>query len=84
MQGYSAERLAPVKCQKVDNGLVVTLLARFVDVNWLPGVARRTISDVSRDYRRYYGVFNDDWNLPADILAEVVDDLDDIFAQERL
>lgn len=45
MQGYLAEKIAPVKCQKVDNVPVATSLAPSMDVNWLPDVACETISE---------------------------------------
>lgn len=48
MRCYPTERLAPVKRQNIDVGLVVPMLATVVDVNWLPNVVRKTFSDVLR------------------------------------
>lgn len=49
MQGYPAERIAPVKCRKVDDGAVVPELAPAVGFNWRSGASDRTISEVWRD-----------------------------------
>lgn len=54
----------------------------FVDVNWLPIVQRKTTSEVERDYWRYRGVIDGDVGLPADVSADVVNDVVDLFAQE--
>lgn len=35
-----------------------------------------------REYRRYRGIIDNNRNHPADVLADVADDLDDVFAQE--
>lgn len=42
------------------------------------------ISDAERNYRWYRGVFDGDEGPPADVPADLLDDLDDIFAQEAL
>lgn len=42
------------------------------------------ISDAERDYRQYRGVVAGDGNLPADFLADVVNYVDDTYAQEGL
>lgn len=36
--------------------------------------------DVERDYRRYYSIVHGEEGLPADVPADVVQNLDDIFA----
>lgn len=46
MQGYSAERTAPKKRQKVDEGPMVPGFPPIVDVNWLPGVLLKPSSEV--------------------------------------
>lgn len=84
VQGYPDERLALLKRQKVDDNPVVPVLEPAVGVNWLLGVTRRAISDVAREYRQKREVVDDGGDLPADFLAEAVDDLDDIFVQEAL
>lgn len=48
LQAYQALSLGPVRPQKVDNGSVVLELPLVGDVRWLPGVSRKTISDVER------------------------------------
>lgn len=47
-------------------------------------MARETSSDVEHDYQRYNGVIARRDGVPADATADVIDDLDDIFAQEAL
>lgn len=49
VQGYRAEWIGPVKRQRVVDGPEVPDIAPVVDVNWLPGVARKTISKVEHD-----------------------------------
>lgn len=46
---YQSEKIAPVKRRKVDDGSVVLGIAPAVVVNWLPGVARKTFSEVKHD-----------------------------------
>lgn len=58
--------------------------ALAVNVNWLPGVALKTISEVEREYRRYRTVSGGDKGPPVDVSADVVDDFDYIFAQRVL
>lgn len=36
VQGYPAERIAPVKRQKIDEGPVLPVMAPAIDVNWFP------------------------------------------------
>lgn len=73
-----------MKRQEVDGGPVVPVLVPAVDVSWLPGGARKLIFDVEHDYRRFRGVIDGDTSLPAEVLADVVDDLGDMFAQDAL
>lgn len=47
VQGYPAERAPPVKRQKVDDGPVMPVMAPAIHVNWISGVARKTISKSS-------------------------------------
>lgn len=79
VRGYPAESITPVKSQKVTDGLVVPEFTPTVDVNWLPSMAGKTISEVERDYQRYRGVNDGDEDTPTDFPADFVDDLDDIF-----
>lgn len=79
-----AKKITPVKRQKADDRSVVIFMAPFIDLNWLPGVTRRTISDVKHENRWNRGVIYDDAGQPAVVLANVVDDLDEIFLQETL
>lgn len=53
-------------------------------VNWLPGVARKTTSEVMCDYKRFHGIVDDNKGQPFDVSANVADDLDDVFAHEVL
>lgn len=82
VQVYPAEKNAPVKRQKVDDGSVVPAMAPSVDVNWLPGVAPEKLSKVEFDYRRYIGRVDDDASQPAGGAVDVVDDID-IFLRRR-
>lgn len=41
----------------------------------------RTIAEVERNYQRYRGVTDSDIRKPADVLAVVVEDLDEMFVQ---
>lgn len=84
VQGYPAVRIAPKKRQKVDDCRVVSFLAPAVDVNWIPCAAHKKISEVDCDYWLYRGIVNDDAGQPDDVSADVVDDLDYVFAQEEL
>lgn len=82
--GYPAERLAPVKRQKIGDGPLMLVLPPAAEVNWFLNVTRKTLSGVGSDYRRYRSMVDDVCGVPSDFLAEVVDGLDDIFAQETL
>lgn len=46
VRDYQAENIAVEKCQKVDDGPVALVLAPAVNVNWLPSVTHKAISDV--------------------------------------
>lgn len=81
-QGYPAESIASVERQKVGDGLVMSVSAPAVDVNWLPCVARKAISEVERNNRWYCGVFEVNKGAPADLPANVVHYDDDTFGQE--
>lgn len=65
-----------VKRQNVDGDLFVPAMAPALDVNGLPGVARKMIFEVERDHRRYHGIVGDDTGQPSDFQAVVVDDVD--------
>lgn len=49
MKGYPPERIAPLKRQRIASGPVVPKLAPAIDVDWLPDVSSKTISDVECD-----------------------------------
>lgn len=83
-KGYQTERIAPVKRQKVDDGLVVAVVAFTVDVDWFLGVAHKTIFQVEHDFWRYCGTVEDDASQPANVPAGVMDDLEDVFEQKVL
>lgn len=55
-----------------------------VDVNLLSGVTRKMISDFERNCRLYRGDIDVGEDLAADIPANFVDYVDDIFSRERL
>lgn len=74
----------PLKRRKIDNGPVAPVMAPAIDVNWIPGVACMTISEIDRAYWSYHVINGDDAGQPADIPADVENDVDDIFAQEAL
>lgn len=44
MQCYLAEKIAQLKCQKCDDGPVLTIMALTIDVNWVRAVPRKKIS----------------------------------------
>lgn len=73
-----------MKRQTVDDGPMVPILSPAVDMNWLPGVARNTFCDVEYHYRRCRGRVDENAGQPGDVLADLVDDFDDIFGQEAL
>lgn len=84
VQGYTAEDIEPVKRNKVDVGSVVSVMVRAIDVNWLCVVVRRKTSEVEFDHRRYLRIVDDDAGETADVPADMVDHLDDRFAQKAL
>lgn len=47
-------------------------------------MTRRTTSKVKHDYPRYSSINDDDVGQQADVQTDVVDDLDNIFAQAAL
>lgn len=59
-------------------------LASRLSVNSLRNVAFKTIFNVQRNYRRYCGRVDDNSVYSSVICIELIDDLDDIFAQVRL
>lgn len=79
-----SERLAPVEHEKVDNGHVVLVSARAVSLHRLLSMAREMISIVECEYRRYRALVSGDDGLPADVLANAIDNLDDISGKEVL
>lgn len=84
VQAYPAEKIAPVMRRMVDNGLAVPVIARAVHVNWLPGAARKTLSEVESDYQRYCDTVDEDAGQLADVPANVADDFDNVLGQEAL
>lgn len=84
VRGYLAKRLAAVKWQKNGDGLVVPVLAPVANVNWLPNVARKTISDIQCGYRRYHSNIVVNGCFLTEFQAEFADELDDTFAQKAL
>lgn len=73
-----------MKCQKVDGGLAVHLLAPTVDNKYILDEMRITISDFTRDYWWNRLVIDYDESLPADVTASIVEDIDGIFVQAML
>lgn len=59
-------------------------LRPVVDFHWLPGLARKTVSEADPDDPRYHNDSYGDAGLPADVPVDVVDYLDNIFAQKAL
>lgn len=84
VQGNAAEKTAPMKRLKVDDGSEVPEFIPAVDVDWLSSVACKTISKVEHDYRWYRCVSDGDEGPPADVPAIAPDVVDDIFVQELL
>lgn len=82
VQRYPSERIAPVKRRKVDVGPVVPVMARATDMNCLPGISRKTLSEFEHEYRLYRAIIDDDSGESTDILAEVVEDIFDLLAQD--
>lgn len=79
---FLEESFAPLKHQKVDDDPVVSVLAGDIDVNWLSGVIRKTVSNVEYQYQRHCWMLNYDERQTADASADFVGDLDDLFEQE--
>lgn len=71
-QCYPAERIAPVERQTVDDGPTVPVMTPAIDVDWLPGIARKIISKADRDYQHYSGATDHDAGQPADVPADAV------------
>lgn len=84
VKGYPAKQIVLVKRQEVDDGPVVSIHVPAVDVKWLHGKSRKTLSEVERDYQHYRYIIDHDLGLPADVQADLVDDIDNVFAQEAL
>lgn len=84
VQAISAAWHAPVKRQKVDAGPMALVSIPAVDVSWFPGVACKTNSDIRRDYRWLCGINDGEKGLPAEVAANLVDDLGNISAQVAL
>lgn len=84
MQGYSAEMSAQVKGRKDEIGPVVSESSPVVDVICIPLVAKKDTFKVARDYVQYCVVSDGDKGTPADVSADVVDYLDEIFGQDGL
>lgn len=78
---YQAERHLSIKRQKLDMHLLVPVLAPAVDVSRRPDLTRETIFDVHHNQTRYHGVGEDQYCLPSDLVAEILDERDDVFAQ---
>lgn len=49
VRGYTAERLAPVKRYRDDDGPLVLVLAPTFDVGWLSGATSKKVTHVERD-----------------------------------
>lgn len=67
---------------KVDDGPVALGVLPAMDVNWLPAVTRKTITEGHCDYQRYHGILDDNTGQPADVPADVVDDVHEMFSNE--
>lgn len=75
------KKAAKRKRQRGDHGPSAPESAPAVEVNWLLHVARNTVSEVESNYQRYPGINDCDGGTPVDTPANVIDDLDVIFAQ---
>lgn len=84
VQGYTAEWIVPVKPQELDDHSVLLVISPTIDVNCPHDVTRKTASEIERNYQLYRVVTDDDERQPKDVLADEVEDLNDIFAQEAL
>lgn len=73
----------PLKRHKFDDGLILTVSRPAVDVNLFSGVPRSAFSDIQSEYPRYRGVINANEGSPADVLADVVEEGGNAFAQEE-
>lgn len=59
MHGYQADRLVPLKRQKIDEEPVLMLTTPAVTDRWLPDTDRKATSDFQSDYKLYHGVVDD-------------------------
>lgn len=84
IQGFRAEKTAPVKQQMVDDGPVVPVILPSIHVSRLRGEERKKLSKVERNYRRCLGRVGDDAGQLAVLLANVVDYFVGVFAQQAL
>lgn len=64
--------------------MVVPVMEPEVDVNWLPNVTCKTISDVQPGYRLYRSVDDEDGGFPSNVAPELADNIGDTFAQDAL
>lgn len=78
--GYPTERIVLSSPQKIDDCPVMTVKASPIVFKWLSGVKCRTNFENERNYRRFRGINDDDAGNPADVSANAVDDVDEIFA----
>lgn len=84
VQCYPAEKIPPVKRQKVDDNVAVPVMVPAIDMSCCSGVTSDSISEIECDYRGYQGTIDDAAYQPTDALADVVDDPDDVFVQKVL
>lgn len=82
MHGYNAERIASVKLQNVNGGVVLPVMKPAVNVDWLPGAACRATYDIECDYQWYRGAVCRAPGPPADIPADIAGDPNDRFTQK--
>lgn len=73
-----------MKRQKVDDGPKMPELVPAVDLSWLPGIVHIINCKAVRSYRWYHGFGDGDEIQLADVPVDVVDNSDNIFAQEAL
>lgn len=84
VQRYWDERITPGKREKVESGLIVPVVALAIDVNWLAGVMHKTVREARYDYQRYHGVTDNDADQTTGVIADYIDDIDVILAQQVL